>query len=545
MQSKFFVFPPDDFSQGMACIGIQGHYGYMNREGHWRIQPQFSSADSFSEGLAWVGIQDSVMAKKIDPNPIDSDDDWLYGCINTVGQLAIPFRYRHSVAFSEGVAFVIGRADIGWLIDSQNNRVSKKIRGYVDKFSCGLAVAELDEECLNDDQSYTFVNHSLEQVFSRRFHHANSFSDGLSAVKLSSNDKYGYIDVAGTTAIKAQYEFAELFSDGVAVVKKPGDVYRFINKEGRILFDKGFELANSPSDGMAAVQNNGKWGFINVQTGELVISCLYDRVGSFCEQLALVKADNEYSYINKRGEEVICGVFPAGEASIPKVCHNGRELPDNMKRIQVSIAAQEVANDIERDLKESVKLVKESRYNNALEILEKCYEKQQKAQYAYYERIRCWIALAFLGIEKFDSAIYNISETIEHAKSHRSGNDILYRLMRVQIYYTLALWQRRKAQQDSVYAVSSYIKRLRNNPLKNALMDLSWLIQQGKGNFHIYWMQGIIYEEMGMKREMAESFATAKLISPEAKTPLTGGEWLESLWGKSPINPILKDIDKY
>ena len=62
----------------------------------------------------------------------------------------------------------------------------------------------------------------IETIVAPKYQEVGGFSDGLAAVK--QNGKWGYIDENGKTVIKAQFDFANSFSEGIAVVG-------FINEE--------------------------------------------------------------------------------------------------------------------------------------------------------------------------------------------------------------------------------------------------------------------------------------------------------------------------
>jgi hypothetical protein len=78
------------FSEGFASQTKDGKSGYVNcRGGEFVVPPTFDSADEFSEGLAVVGI------------------NRIYGYIGKDGSVAIPLNFSAAMAFSDGAARVI------------------------------------------------------------------------------------------------------------------------------------------------------------------------------------------------------------------------------------------------------------------------------------------------------------------------------------------------------------------------------------------------------------------------------------------------------
>lgn len=147
------------------------------------------------------------------------------------------------------------------------------------------------------------------------------------------NDMFGYVDEAGNTVIEHQYDYAEQFSEGYAVVCKD-DSYMFINEKGEQAIEGTFREAQSFYKGFAAVVDEARWTLIDtagqsigtdtysmverteygywlfedqkyyVFNGTLA-PCAYEMVGEYYEGYAMVKRDGKYGFVNETGEEVI------------------------------------------------------------------------------------------------------------------------------------------------------------------------------------------------------------------------------------------------
>ena len=99
------------FSDGLAAVLIKNKWGYIDRQGHVAIAPQYTAASGFSEGLAAVEVNNK------------------YGFIDRYGKMVIKPQYDFALAFTEGVAACsIGD---GFHIIDRNGRV----------------LAELGEDC--------------------------------------------------------------------------------------------------------------------------------------------------------------------------------------------------------------------------------------------------------------------------------------------------------------------------------------------------------------------------------------------------------------
>ena len=90
-------------------------------------------------------------------------------------------------------------------------------------------------------------------------------------VKVKQNGKFGYIDFNGNNITEIKYDYAEDFSDGMALVNIGGT----LNKRGRI--------------------SGGKWGYIN-KGGNEIIKVKYSNANPFSDGAATVFEDS-YWYI--------------------------------------------------------------------------------------------------------------------------------------------------------------------------------------------------------------------------------------------------------
>lgn len=284
----------NDFSEGLAAAqDVQsGKWGYIDRTGTFIISPQFRTAGFFSEGLAGVRIEDS--------------DGWY---INHSGALIIkgyggsivqngmaPVKKQGKTIFTDkkgkelfevsGDAWPVGSGLIAFM---KNGRM-----GFVDRQ--GFVIIQPIYHC---DVNWR------DQQFEERI-------TPVSKLMPNGKDKFGFIDIEGKTVVDLQYDWAEQFFDGLAMVAKDGK-YGYINTNGEAAIPLQFDEANHFSEGLAAVEINDRWGFIDTK-GKFVIGAQYlSRIwGSpmiFSEGLAAVRTETGTGFINKSGEMVVPAVY--------------------------------------------------------------------------------------------------------------------------------------------------------------------------------------------------------------------------------------------
>src|SRR5437016_2105383 len=85
------------------------------------------------------------------------------------------------------------------------------------------------------------VDQAVRIVIKPQFDEADSFSEGLAAVRVGA--KFGYVDKQGMIVIKPQFDFAGAFSEGLAGVGI-GSKIGYIDKQGNFVIATPFAIAN-------------------------------------------------------------------------------------------------------------------------------------------------------------------------------------------------------------------------------------------------------------------------------------------------------------
>lgn len=156
-----------------------------------------------------------------------------------------------------------------------------------------------------DGSLYGYVDLSGEWVIEPQFDFADEFSEDLALVNV--DEQYGYIDRAGEFVIEPQFIFATPFSEGLAAVtrdRKAG----FIDQTGEMVIEPRFDFANSFQEGLALVGVDGLSGFID-STGEYTIEPSFPFAADFSEGLAVVEVEGRYGYVDQTGKIAIEPVF--------------------------------------------------------------------------------------------------------------------------------------------------------------------------------------------------------------------------------------------
>ncbi|MEQ1922171.1 MAG: WG repeat-containing protein [Pyrinomonadaceae bacterium] len=282
-----------DFSDGLSAVRIDRKWGYIDATGKWIVEPKYELAQQFAEGRAqvrtggmwssepvyliggetfYIDKSGSVIFKLLRSPLGTSYDDYTfsegllsvqldhgYGYLDTSGKTSIEGRFDYAGDFSEGVAGVWVGNNIGY-VDQQGKFVippEYPIAGWGHPNPCTEGIIAIPMGGMMG-----YLDKSGKIAISRRFYHADIFSEGLSAVQ-PTEKKYihGYIDKSGRMVIEPKFDVARRFSEGLAAVRV-NDKWGYIDKNGKWAIKPRFTEAKGFSGGVAYIRTITQWGYI-------------------------------------------------------------------------------------------------------------------------------------------------------------------------------------------------------------------------------------------------------------------------------------------
>ena len=235
---------------------------------------------------------------KLWPRYDETSKQWGY--MNASGEWA--FNARFNVAYEFSGNYALARTgNVLEFIGTDGNRVNgapsfddcsgKFYNGYMRYTSGGY---------------YGLMNNQLKTVIDPYYTELGDMSDnGLLYCKKNAPDSYGYIDKDKKQVIEAIYEEANLFIDGIAIVKR-GNNYFGINKSNQTIIQPKYPRLTSLGNERIAFYDSErrKYGMMDVQGNEIG-SPIYSSINTFTDNgLALVSIDGKYTYIDKNGTEL-------------------------------------------------------------------------------------------------------------------------------------------------------------------------------------------------------------------------------------------------
>lgn len=146
-----------------------------------------------------------------------------------------------------------------------------------------------------------FVNEAGKEIIKAIYEDAKDFSEGLAPVKL--DGKWGFIDKAGQVVIPFQYSDVSTFREGYAFTCKAGEDCKYIDKSGKVAINTAYTGGYRFYDGVAIISQKGLWGAID-KTGKQVIPIKYENVTNYSEGVFGVKLYGLMGFVDNKGNSL-------------------------------------------------------------------------------------------------------------------------------------------------------------------------------------------------------------------------------------------------
>lgn len=237
-------------------------WGFIDNKGNFVIKPNFDYADDFQDnGLAIVGIND------------------VFGIINTSGNYVVIPKYNFINQFSEGRAIAINNRK-SKIIDESGRVLKTKDYDFIGNFTNGRALsADFNEE---GKYLHGYLDRQGKDVIPLQYESANDFVNGKAVVKIKDNE-YALIGLNGEIYNRYDYYFVGRLGDGLlAFQENRKGKYGYIDENGKVIIKPEFTMALAFSEGRAIVKNSSdnianKYGLID-KTGNYIIKPEYNDV---------------------------------------------------------------------------------------------------------------------------------------------------------------------------------------------------------------------------------------------------------------------------
>ncbi len=335
--------------QGEVLFPVRsgGKWGYIDKTGQLKIQPQYDYAFEFAEGLAAIC---TGVTRWSTGSPEEFPEDGKWGYIDQTGTVIIQPQFEFASSFSEGAAHVRTAGKSGF-IDRTGQWVIPAEFSWADNFSDGLAGAE-------QSGLWGYIDRKGQWKITPQFKWVDQFSEGLAHVQLpdgtmrfitqkadpvkdhvpqgstflgcrfkeqlacfQDGERFGYMDEHGQVTIQPQFAIAHEFSEGLApvCVGSPIKVETqmitpappqppatrscgFIDRSGKFVIPPQFDAAMGFSEERAVAERQGRLGVID-REGRWVVQPTFRMAYPFNHGLARVYPESMpgFGYVDRNG----------------------------------------------------------------------------------------------------------------------------------------------------------------------------------------------------------------------------------------------------
>lgn len=253
-------------------------WGYKDKQGLVKIDPQFQYASKFMGGIAIVAKDEKLGAIDESNNlilpfryeylsPLDSAEflfgyrakylgEYIIGVMTKDEKVKIPAEYSYILKYNNSYIIiknkdsVIAKSSIGdvrsvtetyGLCDSNGKALIPCKYHRISWTTEGVLV--VDSSYITDDGKYLSTNSALfnakgEQLTGFDYRVFGKFIEGIAKARIG--NKYGFIYPTGKIAIPIEFDYCEEFSNGYALIKQQ-EKWGAINKHGEIIIEPRFD----------------------------------------------------------------------------------------------------------------------------------------------------------------------------------------------------------------------------------------------------------------------------------------------------------------
>lgn len=290
------VFQPN----GLAIVWLNGRAGIIDQNGKFVVRPIYHSIYPFFEGLAFVFEDEKGYSVSNEKGEILNDKPYPFSYIGD-------FREQRAVIqeFVNRTEFLYG------YLDSSGNIIIPPQYIYAHDFRDGKAIVGLK------DGTSAIIGLDGEILTIYPFEQMGPLSEALISFRKTVRDKAGYVNEAGKVVIPPRFSYAGPFEKGRAIVNVSEDYkneYGFIDKTGAYILEPKYHDIQLLGGERASVakaidpeypQAGTIFALADTTTGVFLTDFSYDSMNEFEGKYSSVTKGISSFFINKNGRRAL------------------------------------------------------------------------------------------------------------------------------------------------------------------------------------------------------------------------------------------------
>jgi len=316
----------ENFSDGIAMVGVEDEVAYIDKTGEELSDERFSDGFAFNKGFAVVekddyyGVINRLGEYIVEPIYDDigenseglfyAEKDGLYGYLNENGEIVIPFIFSDALDFHQGLAVVSDSSGLKGLINKEGGPITSFQYDWIDSFSS----IELPVRFRKEGR-FGLMNRGGLILTDTLYQAIGEFNEGIALV--ASNGYYGFFNSKADTVIDFTYTYSPDALTDSKFVNGHAKVYQkekvgIIDSLGTKVFPAIFEDVGIYEGQLVPVKKRGKWGYSDLEV-DLAIPYRYDYASNFRSAFAIAAKTDLFGVIDTLGEPRISFSFTSVE----------------------------------------------------------------------------------------------------------------------------------------------------------------------------------------------------------------------------------------
>ncbi|MGL4596075.1 MAG: WG repeat-containing protein, partial [Bacteroidia bacterium] len=291
-----FVKTEDTDAEGESVPMLIGKYGICDTTGKLITAPTYDEMPVWGDGLFRVRIGDK------------------YGFADALGKIVIEPQFDYVNPFSEGKAIATNNKK-AFIIDKKGTVLIDELVGINGTYSFKNGRARFQDF----ERRYGFLNEKGEKIIAAQFEVADDFENGRAIVQVQ--NKYGVIDELGKFIIEPKYDFIFDLEDGFYQIKNEDGTTGVLDQKGQQILQPIFQEVFHIQKKFFNVEKDGLNGCYDL-TGKQIYPTTASNGVYFTNGRAVVEENRKFGLINDAGKTLLpvtydsIGFFFKGFATI-------------------------------------------------------------------------------------------------------------------------------------------------------------------------------------------------------------------------------------
>ncbi len=261
-----------EFIDGIAKVQQNGNQGYIDEFGTFVVPPGYLEISFFSDSL------------------LIFEDDNLIGLMKRNCQVVIPAKFQEIGQLSSNRALIVENDLIGFVNGVGEIVIPATFERYPNYLKRSQFVSNL--AVVSQKEKFGIINQIGKIIVPISF---NAIGEISSLTAFTKGNGWGFMDLTGKVILLPEYDYADSFKDGTAIVEKL-TLLGVIDVKGKVVIPISYTSIDRITKDFFLVSNGAQFG-VFTSKGELVVPLEYQQIRVIDKDLLVLINSNEVHYL--------------------------------------------------------------------------------------------------------------------------------------------------------------------------------------------------------------------------------------------------------